>query len=545
MSVKAEFVRFALLLLIVILLAVLPGISCCCSRVSEPDIIIKNGQIVDGTGKPSYQADLAIKDGRIVEIGRLKAGKTTTVIDAKGLYVAPGFIDVHTHTDRKIDSEPAVMNYLLQGVTTVVGGNCGGSRYPLSELFGRLEEKGIAINFASLVGHNTIRREVMGNDDRAPTAEELAKMQELVRQEMLSGAIGFSTGLSYVPGQYSTTEEIIELVKTIEPFDGIYATHMRNQGKYIKEAIEEAVRIGTEAAVAVEISHIKLADDSVWGKYNLITEPVEQARRQGLKVHMDQYPYTAASTGFTSSFPGWAVSGGHSAFVERLKDPNNYQKIKEALIERRFVSARGIDKLKVIYVAQNKNHPEYEGKNLAQILELLGRDKTISNAADLMIEMQKNDRPGGIFFLMAEEDVAELMRLPYNMIASDGKVEIPGKGVPHPRAYGTFPRVLAKYVRQSGVLSLLEAIRKMTSLPAQAMLFRGRGGLKPGMYADIVIFNLEELQDTATFENPHQYPKGIPYVLVNGKLVVDKGKWTGIFPGKVIYGSGKSMSADK
>ena len=523
----------------IIILGILFAINSCEIFVPSLDIVIRNGQIIDGTGNPWYRADLGIKDGKIVDIGVLETRKSKRMIDAKGLYVVPGFVDVHTHADRKIDSHPAVMNYLRQGVTTIVGGNCGGSRYPLQELHSQLENKRIAINFASLIGHNTIRRQVMGSDDRAPTPEELSRMQELVKQEMSAGAIGFSTGLSYVPGRYSTTEEIIELVKMIEPFKGVYATHMRNQGKHIKEAIEEAVRIGKEAGVPVEISHIKLADEAVWGMYHLITDPIEKARRQRLEVYMDQYPYTATSSGFTSSFPGWAVSGGNDAFIERLKDHDNYQKIKKALIENRLTSDRGIDRLKSIYVARNANHQEYEGKNLAEILELLGRERTVSNGADLIIEMQKDDRPRGVFFQMAEEDVMTIMRKSYNMIASDGKVEIPGVEVPHPRAYGTFPRVLAKYVREWGILSLEDAIRKMTSLPAQAMGFYDRGVLNEGMVADIVILSLEEIEDTATFENPHQYPKGIHWVIVNGEVVIDDGKWTEVFPGRVLYGLGK------
>lgn len=511
----------------------------CTQSTKTYDLVIKSGKIVDGTGNPWFYGDLGIAGDRIIKIGNIPDSEGKNIINAKGLFVVPGFIDVHTHVDRVIDSHPTVMNYLLQGVTTVVGGNCGGSQYPLQKLFRQLEEKGLAINCASLIGHNTIRQQVIGKDDRAPTAEELSQMQELVKQEMLAGAIGFSTGLAYIPGRYSKTEEIIELVKTVQPFSGVYATHMRNQGKQIKEAIEEAVRIGNEAGVPVEISHIKLANDAVWGEYHLITKPIEKARQQGLEIYMDQYPYTATSSGFTSSFPGWAVSGGNNAYVERLKNPDNHQKIITALIERRLTSERGIDKLKTIYVSRNTNHPEYEGKNLAEILELLGREQTNVNGAELIMEMQKEDRPRGIFFQMAEEDVATLMQKSYNMIASDGKVEIPGVEVPHPRAYGTFPRVLAKYVRELGVLSLSDAIRKMTSLPAQAMGFYERGVLKAGMFADIVIFNLKEIHDTATFQNPHQYPKGIHWIIVNGKIAAHEGKIVAKDVGNILYGSGR------
>ncbi len=531
------FVRVTLSITIAVV-TLLFTLNSCQILVPKWDLVITNGQIIDGTGNPPYKADLGIKDDMIVEIGTLEMKRSRRIIDADGLYVTPGFIDVHTHVDRMIASQPVVMNYLLQGVTTVVGGNCGGSRYPLQELFNQLENEGTAVNFASLIGHNTTRRQIMGNEDRSPTAEELSRMQDLVKEEMLAGAIGFSTGLAYVPGRYSTTEEIIELVKTIQPFNGVYATHMRNQGKQIKESVEEAIRIGREAGVRVEIAHIKLATEDVWGRYHLITDPIEEAHRQGMEVYLDQYPYTATSSGFTSSFPGWAVAGGHEAFIERLNDPENYQKIKAAIIEKRLTSERRINRLQSIYVAKDTNHPEYEGKNLAEIMELLGRERTISNAADLIIEMQREDRPRGIFFQMDEKDVETLMQEPYSMIGSDGKVEIPGVEVPHPRAYGTFPRVLGKYVRDSGILSLPDAIRKMTSLPAQAMRFNERGILKTGKRADIVIFSFDEIQDMATFDEPHQYPKGIHWVIVNGQVAAEQGEWTGALPGRVLYGLG-------
>ena len=379
----------------------------------------------------------------------------------------------------------------------------------------------------------------MGQGDRTPTDDEMAQMQKLVKQEMEAGAIGFSTGLSYVPGIYSTTEEIIELVKMTAPFNGVYATHLRDQGKNIQQAIEEAIHIGREAGVTVDISHIKLAEEAVWGKYHLITDPIENARKQGMRVYMDQYPYTATSSGFTSSFPGWSVAGGHDSLLMRLENSEKYQQIKNAIIERRLTSEKGIDKLKTIYVAYNENHHEYEGKNLAEILEMRGREKTDLNGADLIIEMEKADRPRGVFFQMDEQDVAELMKKSYNMIGSDGKIEIPGVEIPHPRAYGTFPRVIGKYARDEAVLTLADAIRKMTSLPAEAMGFEKRGILKKGYFADIVIFNLDEINDTATFENPHQYPKGIRCVIVNGMVAAQGGEVVDKKGGRVLYGLGR------
>ncbi len=497
---------------------------CADSENQQYDLVIKSGKIIDGTGNPWFYGDVGIRGNRIVKIGEIDAVEAGKIIDAKGLFVVPGFIDVHTHVDRLIDSVTTVDNYLLQGVTTTVGGNCGGSVFPLKELFEKLDRKGIAVNFASLVGHNTIRGKVMGRGDKQPTEDEMAEMKKLVRQEMESGAIGISTGLAYVPGRYSETEEIIELTKEVQPFDGIYATHLRNQSQGIKQAIEEAIRIGREAGVPVQISHIKLAHEAVWGNYELITGPIEEAREQGFEVYMDQYPYTATSSGFSSSFRGWAVAGGHDAFVERLKDPDKYEQIKQGLIDRRLTSIRGIDKTKTIYISYNSNHPEYEGKNIAEILDMLGKENTISNAADLIIKMYREDQPRGIFFQMDEEDVAALMQKPYNMHASDGKIEIPGVEVPHPRAYGTFPRVISKYVREMNVIRLEDAIRKMTSLPAQAMGFYDRSVLKTGCFADVVIFDFEKISDMATFQKPHQYPAGIYYVIVNGKVAVERGK---------------------
>jgi len=503
------------------------------------DIIIKNGKILDGTGNPWFLADLGIKNGKIVKIGFLNNSKAEKIIDAGGQYVSPGFIDVHTHADRKIAKLPCVKNYMLQGVTTVVGGNCGGHEFPVKDLFSKLEASGIGINFASLIGHNTIRREVMGKDFRDPTPEELETMKKLVKQEMESGCIGFSTGLAYIPGRFSKTEEIIELTKMIAPYNGIYATHMRNQGSKIKEAILESIRIGEEAGVPVEISHIKLASEDVWGKYDLICKPIEDARKRGIPVTMDQYPYTATSSGFTSSFPAWSVSGGHKKFVKRLQSPQKYQRIKKALIKKRLSTTHGVDKLKCIYVAYDKNHHEYEGKNIAQILEINGIKKTISNGADMIIKLEKEDQPRGIFFQMTEKDVSILMKKPYNMIISDGKIEVPGVEVPHPRAYGTFPRVIAKYVREKHVLTLPEAVRKMTSFPAQTFRFYDRGVIKQGNCADIVIFDFGKIKDTATFQKPHQYPKGISWVIVNGKVAAHDNKIINDKAGKIIYGYGK------
>ena len=505
------------------------------------DLILKNGLIVDGTGDQAYAGDIAIIGNRIVKIGSLKESKAIETIDASGLVVTPGFIDVHTHCDRGIKRVPTVDNYILQGVTTVIGGNCGGHPFPLQELFKDLEETGISINFGSLIGHNTIRREVMKFKMEAPTEEEMSQMKALIDKEMRAGGLGFSTGLSYLPGIYSKTEEIVELASAVSTYDGIYASHIRDQAQHITEAIEEAITIGEKNNLTVQISHIKLADDEVWGETERITKPVDDARARGVDVFLDQYPYTATSSGFTSSFPSWVFEGGRDRFLERIKDPEIYAKVKAYIIERRLTSTKGINKLEKIYIANSRNYRDYEGKNLQEILLAQGIAPTIDNGVDLIIDIEKNGGASCVFFQMDEKDVEDLMKLPYNMHASDGSVQEVGRGVPHPRNYGTFPRVISYYVREKGVISLEEAIRKMTSLPAQVFKLKDRGLLKEGMYADICVFDLENFKDKATFEEPHQYSQGLSYVIVNGKIAIKDYKHTQNRSGIILYGGGKAQ----
>lgn len=511
-----------------------------CAPTQKPyDLVLKNGFIIDGSGNPWFKGDIAIKDKKIVQIGSVDEGQAKVAINAKNLIVAPGFIDVHTHCDRRISEIPTVDNYVLQGVTTVIGGNCGGHPYPLIELFEKLEKNGISINFGCLIGHNTIRREVMEYKMEAPSKEEMEKMKALIDEEMRAGGLGLSTGLSYLPGIYSTTEEIVELASAVAPYWGIYASHIRDQGLHITEAIEEAIEIGEKNGIPVQISHIKLAHDAVWNEVERITKPVEKARRRGVEVTIDQYPYTATSSGFTSSFPSWAFEGGKENFLERLKEKDTCEKIKSFIIERRLASTRGINKLETIYISRCRKFPEYEGKNLQEILLSQDKEITVSNGADLIIEIERNGGAGGVFFQMDEKDVEELMRLSYNMFASDGSVQELGKGVPHPRNYGTFPRIIARYVRERKIILLEEAIRKMTSLPAQTFRLKNRGKIREGMYADITIFNREIFKDQANFPNPHQYSQGLAYVIVNGEIVVENDKHTGNLPGMVLYGLGK------
>jgi N-acyl-D-amino-acid deacylase len=505
------------------------------------DLVIKNGLIVDGTGGQPYKSDIGIRGVRIDKIGFIKEGRAIEQIDASGMIVAPGFIDVHTHCDRGIRRVPTVDNYLFQGATTVIGGNCGGHRFPLAELFRDLEKQGISINFGSLVGHNTLRREVMEYKMEAPTEDEMAQMKTLLDQEMRSGGLGLSTGLSYLPGIYATTEEIVDLASVVTLYGGIYASHIRDQAAHIKEAIEEAITIGEKNNLTVQISHIKLAGDEVWGETERITKPVEDARARGVNVFLDQYPYTATSSSLTSSFPSWVFEGGRDQFLERLEDSDMYQMIKTHIIDRRLTSTKGINKLETIYIANSENYREYEGKNLQEILLDQEKETTIDNGADLIIEIEKNGGASCVFFQMDEKDVEDLMKLPYNMHASDGGVQEMGRGVPHPRNYGTFPRVISHYVREKGIISLEEAIRKMTALPARAFKLKDRGLLKEGMYADICIFDRKDFKDKATFAKPHQYSEGLFYVIVNGRMTIKDGKLTDAKSGMILFGSGKTQ----
>lgn len=528
-----------------ILLSILSLIFAACVRTEKQyDLVIRNGLVIDGSGNPWFRADLAIKNKKIVAISdHLDQVKAKTIIEAEGLVVAPGFIDIHTHADRDLLTIPGCENYISQGVTTLIGGNCGGHEFPLAEFLAKVEKNGIACNFGTLAGHNTIRREVMGMKMDPPDPEEMARMKQLLRQELLAGALGLSTGLAYLPGTYSTTEELVELASVVGELGGFYASHIRNQGKKITEAIEEAIAVGEKNRIPVVISHIKLADEDVWNEIERITTPLEAARARGVEVVMDQYPYTATSSGFTSSLPQEVFEGGREKFLQRLQDPEIYERVRQTIIRNRLTSRRGIDKLETIYIARSRKFPAYEGKNLKEILTLLGRRATVENGADLIIDLVKEGDVSAIFFQMDEKDVENLMKLPYVMIGSDGGLQVPGQGSPHPRSYGTFTRALGHYVREKGIISLEEAVRKMTSLPAQTMRLKNRGMIKEGYYADITIFNPAEVKDLATFHEPHQYSAGIAYVLVNGEMVLEKGLFTGRRPGSVLRGqaSGKKF----
>ena len=510
-----------------------------CVQLLQPyDIIIRSGKIVDGTGNPWYRADLGIKGGKIAAIGILEGRKAKRVIDAESMIVSPGFIDIHTHTERRMPEIPSVENYIRQGVTTVVGGNCGGSPYPIGEFIRNIRKTRISLNLVLLVGHNTIRREVIGTENREPTSEELEEMRQLVERAMKEGAVGMSTGLKYVPGTYSRTDEVVELAKVVAGYGGFYATHMREEGLGLIEAVREAIEIGRKAKIPVQISHHKVVGKSMWGNSVKTLQLIDEAVGEGLDITLDQYPYPATSTGLTVVFPAWALEGGKEKIKERLEDHELREKIKEGTIYNILYDRGGGDPASIV-VSSYSPDSSLEGKNIAEITMMRGKEPTVANAAETIMDLQHAGGGSGIYHCLDEEDIVRIMKHPRVMHTSDGSTVEFGAAKPHPRNYGTYPRVLGHYVREKKVISLVDAIRKMTSLPAQRLKLQDRGILKVGMWADVVIFDPRTVIDQATWTKPHQYPTGIDYVMVNGKLVIDKGRWAEVFPGKVLGGPGK------
>lgn len=501
------------------------------------DLIIHHGRIVDGSGNPWFLGDIGIRDGRIARLGDLSGATAPQVIDAKQRIVAPGFVDVHTHVEESIIKHPTADNFIYDGVTSIISGNCGNSKTDLAAYFGELRKTGIALNLGTLVGHNSVRRAVMGMEDRAPTPEEMAQMEALVARAMEEGAVGLSTGLIYTPGTYAQTDEVAGLAKVAARYGGLYATHMRNEGDKVLDAINEALTIGREAALPVEISHFKVSNKRFWGQSRRMLEMVEQARRQGLDVTVDQYPYTASSTSLNVLLPSWALAGGMEKLKERLNDPAMRKRIAAEMKER-IRKVGGRKHLDYARVARAEWDPSLEGKTITDITREKGRRAKLEQEIETVLEMAPRGHTQMVYHGMSEEDVGRIMQYANTMIASDAGVIEMGQGKPHPRAYGTNARVLGRYAREKGLLRLEDAIRKMTSLPAQRFRIYDRGLLREGMWADIVIFDEGEVADLATFEQPHANARGLAYVLVNGQLVLAEGRHTQALPGKILYGKG-------
>jgi N-acyl-D-amino-acid deacylase len=518
------------------------------------DVLITNGRVIDGAGNPWFKADVGIVDNRIESIGRLDDAVAQRRIDAKGLVVAPGFIDIHSHSDYNVLIDPMVQSKIRQGVTTEIVGSCGGSAAPMNadvkaysekhmsaelgegfkldwvtmgDYLDRIDASGAAFNVVALVGHGTVRQNVMGFENREPTDNELNEMKQLVADAMADGAFGMSTGLIYVPSVYAKTEEIIEITRELVKYDGVYFSHIRGEGATLLDAIKEAIMIGAEAGVTVEISHFKASGKAYWGKIEDALSLVEEGREKGVDVTFDQYPYVASSTGLASYLPTWAQEGGTDELLNRLRDPGTRLKIKGE-------PTRIAGNWSSIMVASAKNNPQYEGKSITEIAEIEKKD-AMDAVFDLLLA--EESYVSIVAFGLSEEDVRRVMRNPLGMVGSDGSAVSPhgilGRGKPHPRFYGTFPRVIGHYVRE-GVLPLQEAVRKMTSAPAQRLGLRDRGLLREGFKADVTIFDPDKVKDEATFIDPHKYASGIPYVFVSGTAVVDGGEHTGALPGRAL-----------
>ena len=530
------------------------------------DLVIINGHIIDGTGSSWYSGDIGIRGGKIAVIGNLSERSRAHTIDAKGKVVAPGFIDMLGQSEMTILVDPRLPSKIYQGITTEVTGE-GGSAAPLNDAiiqadrvgyehykitpdwrtfrqyFARLEKQGMGINLASYVGATQVRRTVLGDDDKQPTPEQLEHMKGLVREAMRDGAVGLSTSLEYAPAPYAKTGELIALASEASKFGGIYATHMRSESDSVLESIDESLRIGREAHIPVEIWHIKVAGKNNWGRMPEVVAKINAARNAGMDVSANTYAYTAWFNDFSAFIPPWAHDGGTAKMVERLKDPAMRARMRKDMLtpskdwDNEWQEIPGPEAI-MIGIVQNPKLLPLQGKRLSEVAKLWQKDP-IDALFDFLVE---DPNVGVAVFGMSQPDVTLALQQPWVSIDNDSSGTSPegilGQEHPHPRAYGTFPRILSKYVREEKVLTLEDAIRKFSALPAQRMRLTDRGVLKAGMWADVVIFDPATVHDRATFENPNQLSEGMEYVLVNGTPVIDHGKMTGKLPGKVLRGEG-------
>lgn len=525
------------------------------------DLVIVNGRVIDGSGAAAVDADVAIAGDTIAKIGRLEPADRTRarkVIDAQGLTVTPGFIDIHTHSDYPLLADGTAQSAIRQGVTTDILGESDSAGpiqgkvrksapyglevdwRTLGEYFNRLESRGVSVNVGSFVGATQVRRCVLGEESREPTPAEMAEMKHLVEEAMRDGALGLSCALLVPPNTYHTTAQLTELASVVKPFGGLFLIHIRTEGEGIDTAVREALEVGEKAQVPVEILHLKIADRRLWGKMKEVCDLIEDARSRGIKAAADQYPYVAGQNNLVALVPPWAMEGGRDRMLRRLKTPADRRRIEKDLYAgipgwyNHYLAMSGWEGCLVASVKTAANKP-YEGKSVAEIAKITGK-KPADAVFDLLID--EGGSVPAVYFLMSEEDVRYAMKVPWVSVGSDGSAVRPdgplGSGKPHPRWYGTFPRVLGKYVREERVLPLEEAVRKMTSLNAEKLGIADRGLLREGRKADITVFDAARVIDRATFENPHQYPAGIEYVVVNGVPVLEKGEHLGVKPGKIL-----------
>jgi dihydroorotase/N-acyl-D-amino-acid deacylase len=505
------------------------------------DLVVRGGRIVDGTGNPSFSADVAIAGDVIVAIAPALQPGSARVIDARGQIVAPGFIDVHSHSEERQDKQdivgnPAAENNIRQGVTTVFASPDGGGSVQVAAYLAKVDIARPAINVGTFIGHGSVRGAVIGQVNRVATADELDRMRSLVRQGMRDGAFGLSTGLFYVPGNYAPLDEVVELARVAGEFGGIHQSHMRDEAAGVVNSVRDTIAIGERGGLPTQVTHHKIIGKSNWGKSVDTLRLIDEARLRGVDATLDQYPYTASSTSIQGGLvPQWAQEGGRTRMLERFKDETSRQKILLEVAKAIETDRGGGDPANVVLAACPWD-PTLAGKSLAQVLKDRGRPVAIDQAADLVAEIVEKGGCSAIYHAISEDDLVRIMKHPATMIASDASPGIPtfGKDVPHPRAYGTFARVLGVYVREKHALTLEDAVRKMSSFPASRMGLRDRGLLRPGMKADVVVFDAATIADRATFEKPHQYAEGVSAVIVNGHVTFAAGQMTGERGGRAL-----------
>jgi len=522
------------------------------------DLIIKNGTVIDGTGSKRYKADIGIIDNKIYEIGDLSSASSDKIIDANGKIVSPGFIDIHTHTDIELLVNPNAESKIRQGITLEVSGNCGSSPFPLSAsdredksrhfmerygfecswnnlsgFYSSLEKSGISLNYASFTGHCDLRAYVVGRHDVPPTPEQLKKMQDVLAESMEQGSLGLSTGLEYSPGSYAKTDELIALCNVVAKYNGVYSTHMRNEDDTVEEAVEEAIEICRKSGASLQISHLKACNKNNWHKVKNILSKLEKYHDEGLPVMADRYPYTAYGTGLSALIPLWARQGDTKEVVNRLKDDSEFDKMLPPL-KSRGEGIGGWDRFLISYTV-SENYSSYAGKTISQCCELTGND---AEQTIRQILIDNNLSAGMVGFAMDEQNTMDVLAHPLVSIGSDGSVAAPygplSEGKPHPRFYGTFPRVLGYYAREKGIFSLEDAVKKSSYMNAQKLGLHNRGKIAKKHLADIVIFDDKKIIDKAEFAAPHQYPEGIEFVIVNGTVVIKNGEHTNAHPGKIV-----------
>ncbi len=496
------------------------------------DVVIRGATIHDGSGGPPQVGDLAIRGDRVVAVGKFAVAGRPRLIDGEGLILSPGFIDLHTHSDTPLTKPAthAALNYLTQGVTTSVTGNCGAGPVDVGAYFATLEQGGIGTNVIHQVPHNAVRQRVMGNVNRDPTLKELKQMADLVERGMKEGAYGMATGLIYNPGTYSKTDELVALAKVAARHGGLYASHIRDEGTGVLAAIEEILEIARRAGIRVHISHIKVSGQRAWGKAPEMIARIRRQRERGERVTADQYPYVASSTSLSATvIPAKYREGSAKQLLSRLDDPEIGPKMRQAIQQRIDARAGG----KSLRIASYRRKPQWQGKDLATIAK---QEK--KSPLDIVLEIQRNGGAGVVNFGMNEDEVRMFMREPWVATASDGSAQVPATTVPHPRSYGCFPRKIGYYALEEKAIPLAQALRSASGLPADILQLPERGYLKKGYYADVVVLDPKTFRDKATFDNPHQYATGVRYLFVNGRLAIDEGRFTGTLAGRVLRHGG-------